>query len=144
MMPAERFAGKDMIVLSFVPQGDSAPGKNEDKFMAGLKGQIWIDPTEKMIVKFHAELTRDFNPLGGLHGWLDALKPGTQLTIENARLANGMWAVKLNELSSIERTRGPLLLSHTYRFKIVDEMSDYRPFDPEAKDLFAVGAPHSK
>ena len=90
-----------------------------------------------MIVRFHAELTRDFNPLGRLHSWLDALKPGTQLTIENAKLPNGLWAVKLNEMSSIERTRGPLLLSHIHRFRIVDEMSDYRLFDPQAKELFA-------
>jgi hypothetical protein len=44
--------------------------------------------------------------------------------------------VKLVDFSSIAKTRGPLWLPHIDRFRVVDEMSDYRLFDPEARDLF--------
>jgi hypothetical protein len=141
VLPRERLDDREVMVLSFrplwasSPRAGSPPDKNADKFMSGLKGQIWIDPKEKMILKFHGELTTDFSP-GGLSGWLSSLKPGTQVTIENMRLPNGLMVVKLVDFSSIAKTRGPLWLPHIDRFRVVDEMSDYRPFDPEAKDLF--------
>ena len=135
VLPPERIEDRELMILSFTPRSN-APVKGADKFMSGLKGQIWIDPAEKMIHKFQAELTRDFSA-GGLSGWLSSLKPGTALTIENMRLANGLWVVKLVDFSSIAKTRGPLWLPKTDRFRVVDEMSDYRPFDPDAADLFA-------
>jgi hypothetical protein len=135
VLPPERLEDREVIVLSFRPRANYSPPKNADKFVAGLKGQLWIDPLEKMILKFHAELTRDFSA-GGLSGWLSSAKPGTAFTIENMRLADGRWAVKLVDSYAIGQARGPLWISHTYRFRVVDEMSDYRPFDPEAMDLF--------
>jgi hypothetical protein len=40
------------------------------------------------------------------------------------------------DVSSIVKGAGFLMLPHTERFRIVDEMSDYREFDPDATDLF--------
>jgi hypothetical protein len=141
VLPRERLEDREVMVLSFRPRGpsspraDSPPDKNADKFMSGLMGKIWIDLKEKMILKFHGEVTTDFSA-GGLSGWLSSLKPGTQVTIENMHLPNGLMVVKLVDFSSIAKTRGPLWLPHIDRFRVVDEMSDYRPFDPEARDLF--------
>jgi len=134
-LPPERLEEREVMVLSFRPRSDYSPKENADKFISGLKGRIWIDPIEKMVLKTQAELTRDFSA-GGLSGWLSSLKPGTALTIENMRLANGLWVVKRVDFSSIVKERGFLMLPHTSRFRLVDEMSDYRPFDPEAVDLF--------
>ena len=103
--------------------------------MAGLQGQVWIDADEKMIMKLHGELTKGF-PSGGLSGWLSSLKPGTELTIENTRLPNGRWVVSRVDFRSIGQARGPFWISHGFRFRMVDEVSDYREFDPEATDLF--------
>jgi hypothetical protein len=135
-LPSERLGDRDVIVLSFSPRANYAPPKKADKFVASLKGKMWIDPAEKIALKFQAELTRDFSP-GGLSGWLSWAKPGTAFTVENMSLANGLWAVKLVDSYATGKTRGPLWLPQTYHFRIVDEMSDYRPFDPDAMDLFA-------
>ncbi|MBC8030714.1 MAG: hypothetical protein H7Z16_11430 [Pyrinomonadaceae bacterium] len=138
-MPPERIEDREVVILSFRPRAkrsDDTPQKNVDKFVASLKGQVWIDPVEKIILKFQAELTRDFSA-GGLSGWLSKAKPGTAFTIENMRLADCRWVVKRVDSYAIGMARGPLWLPHTYRFRVVDEMSDYRPFDPNATDLFA-------
>jgi len=136
LFPLPKGKGMDVVVLSFSPRANYAPPKSADKFVASLKGKMWIDPVEKIVMKFQAELTRDFSP-GGLSGWLSWAKPGTAFTVENMRLPNGLWAVKLVDSYATGKTRGPLWLPQTYRFRIVDEMSDYRQFDPDALDLFA-------
>jgi hypothetical protein len=141
VLPTERLEDREVMVLSFrplrasSPRADSLPDKSADQFMSGLVWKIWIDLKEKMILKFHGELTTDFSA-GGLSGWLSSLKPGTQVTIENMHLPNGLMVVKLVDFSSIAKTRGPLWLPHIDHFRVVDEMSDYRLFDPEARDLF--------
>lgn len=134
-LPPERVEETDAIVFSFRPLADYSRPKNANTLMPDLKGQIWIDPKEKMILKFQAELTREFRQ-GGLSGWLSALKPGTAITMENTRLTSGLWVVKRIDISSIMKGPGFLMLPHTERFRFVDEMSDYREFDPEATDLF--------
>lgn len=40
------------------------------------------------------------------------------------------------DVSSIVKGPGFLMLPHTERFRFVDELSDYREFDPDATDLF--------
>lgn len=134
-LPAERLEERDVIVLSFTPRADYSPPKGTHTLSPDLKGQIWIDPKEKMIMKFQAELTKEFRQ-GGLSGWLSSLRPGTAVSIENMQLGNGLWVVKRVEVSSVLKARGFLMLPHTERFRFVDEMSEYREFDPEATDLF--------
>ena len=132
----ERFEGRDVIVLSFKPRADYAPKKDAEKFLSGLKGQVWIDPTEKVIMKLHGELTNVFS-VGGLSGFLSSLRPGSEFTVENMPLGDGLWGAKRFEFAFIEKYAGVLFLPHTARPRQRDEMSDYRPFDPDAKDLFA-------
>jgi hypothetical protein len=82
----------NLIVFSFTPQADYSRPKDSGNTLApDLKGQIWIDGQEKMLVKFQAELTRERRP-GGLSGWLSALKPGTQsrLRIRNWEMVYGL------------------------------------------------------
>ncbi|HYJ85618.1 MAG TPA: hypothetical protein VEW46_06170 [Pyrinomonadaceae bacterium] len=134
-LPGERFDDRDVIVFGFTPQTDYKRPKHSNRVTSDLKGQVWIDGQEKMVVKFQAELTREFRQ-GGLSGWLSALKPGTTITIENTRLGNGLWVVNRVDVSSIVKGPGFLMLPHTERFRVVDEMSDYREFDPDATDLF--------
>ena len=134
-LPGERLDDRDVIVFGFTPRADYTRPKNSNRVTSDLKGQVWIDPQEKMLVKFQAELTKDFRQ-GGLSGWLSALKPGTAITIENTRLGNGLWVVNRVDVSSIVKGPGFLMLPHTERFRVVDEMSDYREFDPDSTDLF--------
>ena len=133
----ERYEGRNVVVISFKPRAGAAPKKDGEKFLSGLKGQAWIDPAEKMTMKFQAELTNVFS-VGGLAGFLSSLRPGSALTVENMPIGDGLWGVKRFEFAVIEKYPGAvLLLPRTARIRQLDEMSDYRLFDSEAKDLFA-------
>jgi hypothetical protein len=127
----ERYEGRDVVVLSFKPRADSVPKNDGQKFLSGLKGQVWIDPAEKVIMKMQAELTNVFS-VGGLKGLFSSLRPGSVLTIENMPIGDGLWGGKRLEFGFIEKYPGVLLLPKTARTRNLDELSDYRPFDPEA------------
>ena len=132
----ERYEGREVVVLSFKPQADRDAKNVAQKFVSGLKGQIWIDPVEKVTIKIQAELTNVFS-VGGLAGLFSSLRPGSALTIENMPIGDGLWAVNRLEFAFVEKYRAALLLSKTAHTRQLDEMSDYQPFDPDAKDLFA-------
>jgi hypothetical protein len=99
--------------------------------ISGLKGQFWIEPVEKVIVKIQGELTGPFGV-----GFFSSLRPGSAPTLETMPIGNGLWAPKRIEFASIQKYPGVFLLPKTAHSRNVDEMSDYRQFDPEAKDLF--------
>ncbi len=132
----ERYEGRDVVVFSFKPKADPDPKSVAQKFVSGLQGQIWIDPAEKMTMKIQAELTNVFS-VGGLTGFLSSLRPGSAFTIENMLIGDRLWAMKRYDFAFVEKYRGALLLSKTAHTRQLDEMSDYRPFDPDTKDLFA-------
>jgi hypothetical protein len=132
----ERYQDRDVVVLSFKPKADYAPKRDAQKLISGLKGQVWIEPADKVIIKIQGELTNVFSP-SGFPGFLSSLRPGSALTVENMPIGDGLWGVKRVEFASIQKYPGVFLLPKTANTRQLDEMSDYRPFDPEAKDLFA-------
>lgn len=132
----ERYQGREVVVLSFTPKSAYTPKQNDQKFVSGLKGQVWIEPAEKVIVKIHGELTNALNP-GGLSGWLSSLRPGSMLTVEFTSIGDGFWAVKRVDFAYVVKYSGALFLQQTAHSRQLDEMSDYYQFDPETKDLFA-------
>jgi hypothetical protein len=130
------FEGREVVVLSFTPKTDYAPKKDNQKFVSGLEGEVWIDPAEKVIVKIHGELTNAVRS-GGLSGWLSSLRPGSMLTVEFMSIGDGLWAAKRVDFAYVVKYSGPLFLQQTAHSRQLDEMSDYHEFDPEIKDLFA-------
>jgi hypothetical protein len=132
----ERYEGHDVVVLSFTPKAEYDAKTYSQKFVSGLKGEIWIEPVEKVIVKIHGELTNALRS-GGLSGWLSSLRPGSALTIDFMPLGDGSWAVKRIEVASIAKFSGVLFLPQTAHSRYLDEITDYHPFDPGTKDLFA-------
>jgi hypothetical protein len=132
----ERYEGRDVVVLSFTPRAEYDPKTYDQKFVSGLKGEVWIEPVEKVVVKIHGELTSALRS-GGLSGWLSSLRPGSALTIDFAPVGDGLWAVKRIEFASISKFSGILFFQQTAHSRLIDEISDYHPFDPDTKDLFA-------
>jgi hypothetical protein len=132
----EHYEGREVVVLSFKPKAAYAPKKDAQKFISGLKGQIWIEPAEKVMVKIHGELT---HALSGGHfpGFLSSLRPGSVLTVDFMPIGDGLWGVKRVEFAYVQKYSGPLFLSQTAHTRQLDEISDYHPIDPETKDLFA-------
>jgi hypothetical protein len=132
----DRYEGRDVVVLSFTPKAEHDAKTYDQKFVSGLKGELWIEAVEKAVVKIHCELTKVLRS-GGLSGWLSSLRPGSALTIDFMPLGDGPWAVKRIESASIAKFSGVLFLPQTAHSRLLDEMSDYRPIDPDTKDLFA-------
>lgn len=131
---SERYNNRDVIILKFKPRHDFKPANDSEKFRSSFEGELWIDVIERAIVKLDGKLTESYNP--GLLGHISPLQPGTSLLIESSPIANNTWAV-----TRIEFTPGQItsLFSKTarYRSKQKEEMSDYRPFNKDADDLFA-------
>lgn len=132
----DRYEGHDVVVLSFTPKAEYDAKTYDQKFVSGLKGELWIEPVEKAVVKIHCELTKALRS-GGLSGWLSSLRPGSALTIDFMPISDGLWAAKRIESASIAKFSGVLFLPQTAHSRLLDEISDYQPFDPATKDLFA-------
>jgi hypothetical protein len=132
----ERYEGRDVVVLSFTPKAEYDAKTYSQKFVSGLKGEVWIEPVEKVVVKIHGELTNALRS-GGLSGWLSSLRPGSALTVDFMPISDGAWAVKRIEFASIAKFSGTLFFQQTAHSRLVDEISDYHPFDPDTRDLFA-------
>lgn len=130
----ERYNNRDVVVLKFGPRQDFKPTKKSEEFVSRLEGKLWIDIAEKAVVKFEGKLVERYKP--GLVGHITPLEPGTSLLIESSPISNGLWAVTRIEF-------GPGLISSLfsktvrYHHKQKDEMSDYKPFNKDADDLFA-------
>lgn len=136
MVGNERYEGRDVVVLSFKPKAAYTPKEDAQKFISGLKGQIWIEPAEKVMVKIHGELTNALSG-GGFPGFLSSLRPGSVLTVDFMPTGDGLWGAKRVEFASILKSPVIFLLPQTAHTRQLDEISDYHPFDPETKDLFA-------
>jgi hypothetical protein len=135
MLRTERYNNRDAIVLKFKPRPDFKPTKDSEQFASSLEGELWIDVSEKAIVKLDAKLAESYN--AGLLGHLSPLQAGTTLYIESSPVSNALWAVTRMEFTPGQK-KGPLFskaVRYSYRQK--EELSDYRPFNKDADDLFA-------
>ena len=128
----DRYEGRDVVVLSFTPKAEYDAKTYDQKFVSGLKGELWIEPAEKTVVKFHAELTNVLRS-GGLSGWLSSVRPGSALTIDFMPISAGLWAAKRIESASIAKFSGVLFFPQTAHSRLLDEMSDYHPLIPTQK-----------
>jgi hypothetical protein len=132
MLRTDRYNNRDVIVLKFKPRPDFKPVNDSEKFVSRLEGELWIDVAEKTMVKLDGKLGESFK--SGVAGFLSPLQPGTSLLIENSPISNGLWATTLMEFIPVQKGS---LLSKSVRYKQKEEMSDYRPFNKDAVDLFA-------
>lgn len=133
MLRTERYQEREAVVLRFKPRQDFKPANNSEKFASSLEGELWIDAADKAVMKFDAKLAESYKP--GLLGHIAPLKPGTSLLIESTQVSNGLWAISKMEFTPVQP--GVLFSKSVRYYKQKEEMSDYRPFDMNADDLFA-------
>jgi len=89
-----RFAGSvetpngPAIRLTFTPNPNFSPPTLESRILTGIRGEIWIDPTDLRVVRIEGHLFRTVD-----YGWgiLGTLHPGGTISIEQARTPERGW-----------------------------------------------------
>lgn len=131
----ERFRDREAIVFDFRARPGFRPSNRQEDLISKLVGVVWIDPTDKQIIRLEARLAEGFKMAGGL---LFSLRPGASMAMEQTRMNEGIW---LPRLAQINLSMKVLLFGGGDLNKTI-EWSDYKHFSGDVRD-FALDAPKS-
>jgi len=131
----ERFEGRESIVFDFRPRAGFKPKTREESLIAKLVGVVWIDPTDKQVMRLEARLAEGFKIAGGL---VASLKPGAALVMEQTRMEQGVWLPRFAEINLSVK----VLLFAGGDFNKTIEWSEYKHFSGDVKD-YKIEAPAS-
>jgi hypothetical protein len=129
----EHFAGRESIVFDFRPRAGFKPRTREESLIAKLVGVVWIDPTDKQVMRLEARLAEGFKIGGGL---VASLKPGAGLVMEQTRMEQGVWLPRFAQINLSVK----VLLFAGGDFNKTIEWSDYKHFSGDVKD-YKIEAP---
>lgn len=108
------------IRLTFAPNPGFSPPTLESRILTGIRGEIWIDPTDLRVVRIEGHLFRTVD-----YGWgiLGVLYPGGTIRIDQTRAPKCGWQLaRLN----LNMTGKELMLKSLH--VVVDETAaDYHP-----------------
>ncbi len=81
-------ASGPVIRLTFTPNPHFSPPTLESRILTGIRGEIWIDPTDLRVVRIEGHLFRTVE-----YGWgiLGTLYPGGTISIEQAKTPQCGW-----------------------------------------------------
>lgn len=131
----ERFEGRESIVFDFRPRAGFKPRTREESLIAKLVGVVWIDPTDKQVVRLEARLAEGFKIAGGL---VASLKPGAALVMEQTRMEQGVWLPRFAQINLSVK----VLLFGGGDFNKTIEWSEFKHFSGDVKD-YKIEAPAS-
>jgi hypothetical protein len=118
----EQKDGRDTLVLSFVPRPDAQYTAN-NKYMAQLKGEIWIDAKDRIVTQLVAW------PLNAQAAANAGAPPAVY--VEMMRVREGSWLPHIKRINGLDY---PAIFDHVpYDSKWV--FSDYIHFSTEVKDF---------
>jgi hypothetical protein len=129
----EMIDGREAIVFDFRPRPGFRPQNREESLIAKLIGVVWIDPTDKQVIRLEARLAEGFKMGGGL---LVSLKPGAALVIEQTRMVQGVWLPRFAHVNLSVK----VLLFAGGEYNKTIEWSDYKHFSGDVKD-YKIDAP---
>ena len=129
----ERFEDRESIVFDFRPRAGFKPKTREESLIAKLVGVVWIDPTDKQVMRLEARLAEGFKIAGGL---LASLKPGAALVMEQTRMEQGVWLPRFAQINLSVK----VLLFGGGDYNKTIEWSDYKHFSGDVKD-YKIDAP---
>lgn len=106
------------IRLTFVPNPKFSPPDLMSKVMTGIRGDIWIHPSDLRVIRMDGHIFKKVD-----YGWglLGALDRGGGMYLEQKRTDDCGW--QLSRLSV--RVRGKALLFKTLRISIEETATDY-------------------
>lgn len=106
------------IRMTFTPNPHFSPPTLESRILTGIRGEIWIDPTNLRVVRIEGHLFRNVE-----YGWgiLGTLYPGGTVSIEQVKTPECGW--QLSHLSL--NMTGKELMLRSLRVAVEEAASDY-------------------
>lgn len=117
----ERFRDRDVIVFDFRPRAGFKPSNGGESLVSKLSGVIWVDPTERQVMRLEARLVESFKMGGGL---LASVKPGSAFLFEQTRLEEGIWLPRYSQVNASAR----IMLFKGLSINETNEFSDFKRF----------------
>ncbi len=117
----ERFRERDVIVFDFRPRAGFKPSNGGESLVSKLSGVIWVDPTERQVMRLEARLVESFKMGGGL---LASVKPGSAFLFEQTRLEEGIWLPRYSQVNASAR----IMLFKGLSINETNEFSDFKRF----------------
>jgi hypothetical protein len=117
----EHFRERDVIVFDFRPRAGFQPKTRGESIVSKLSGVIWIDPSERQVMRLEARLVEGFKISGGL---VASIKPGSAFIFEQTRLPEGVWLPRFAQINASAR----VFLFAGMSINQTEEYSDYKRF----------------
>ena len=119
------------IRMTFEPNPHFSPPTLESRILTGIRGEIWIDPTDLRVVRIEGHLFREVD-----YGWgiLGTLYPGGTIRIEQVKTPECGW--QLSHL--VLNMTGKELMLKSLRVVVDETANDYHPVPPEWKYTDAI------
>lgn len=107
------------IRLTFTPNPHFSPPTLESRILTGIRGEIWIDPTDLRVVRIEGHLFRTVD-----YGWgiLGTLYPGGTISIEQVRTPERGWQLAHLNLNLV----GKELMFKSLNIVVDETATDYQ------------------
>ena len=115
------YAGRDgdLIKLSYQPNPSFQPPSREAQVFHAMEGEMWVDKTQRRLVRIRGQLVADVKFAGGLLGHLEK---GGHFDVEQRELFGGQWELTFMEVNM----KGKALFFKTIAVKEKEYRSDFR------------------
>lgn len=115
------YAGRDgdLIKLSYRPTPSFQPPSREARVFHEMEGEMWVEETQRRLVRIRGRLIADVKFAGGLLGHLEK---GGHFNVEQRELLPGQWDLTFMEVDM----KGKALFFKTVAVKEKEHRSDFR------------------
>jgi hypothetical protein len=115
------YAGRDggLIKLSYRPNPGFQPPSREARVFQEMEGEMWVNETQRRLVRIRGQLIADVSFAGGLLGHLEK---GGLFNVEQREVLPGQWDLTLIEVDM----KGKALLFKTIAVKEKEYRRDFR------------------
>ena len=112
-------AERNLVKLNYQPNPGFQPPTREARVFHELTGEMWIDATQRRLVRLRGQLRADVKFAGGLLGYL---QKGGHFDVEQQELSSGRW-----ELTSLDvDMQGKALLFKTIAIQQKERRTNFR------------------
>jgi len=113
-------SGNNVVKLNYVPNPGFQPPSREARVFHELQGQMWVDATQRRLIRMSGELMSDVKFAGGLLGYL---QKGGHFDVQRQQISPGEW-----ELTSLDvQMQGKALLMKTISIQQKERRTNFRP-----------------
>ncbi|MDX6693045.1 MAG: hypothetical protein QOF02_648 [Blastocatellia bacterium] len=132
----ERLRDREAVVFDFRPRPGFRPKNRAEDIITKLIGIVWIDPSDKQVIRLEAKLAEGYKMGGGL---VASIRPGSSFVFEQTRIGDGVWLPRFAQVNFSAK----IFLFKGIEANETREFSDYRHFETETKD-YKLDTPASK